>query len=347
MKKLLVALYKHIFKPLLKRFKTKTNRPVQLPRDDAFIPGQDIQWWYWTGHLRTEDGKRFGFEIVFFVFDSWFVFKNILAQASITNVDGKEYKFIEHLSLLKLPKKLENKFELCAEKNGLKVIFAEGGNGFDRLSCVVDSYTLDIELASEYEPTLHYGGDIHHYCYGGNTYYYSREKMKTKGKILQGSTVYDVTGSTWFDRQYGELYQSIFKGWQWFAIELYDGTNIMVYDYRKEYAEQENFASISRKGKTSVHKTFSVEILGEWKSPHTGINYPHGWRVTIAEYTLTVMPLLADQELRANHTIWVGPEYWEGDCSVTNSEGEEIGDAYVELNGYGNKLFSLDGGIGF
>ncbi len=46
---------------------------------------------------------------------------------------------------------------------------------------------------------------------------------------------------------------------------------------------------------------------------------------------LIIKPLVADQELRAKHDFWGGPEYWEGACSV---EGDVKGQAYVELNGY-------------
>ena len=34
--------------------------PVELPADDAFLPTEQVQWWYWTGHLLTDDGRRFG-----------------------------------------------------------------------------------------------------------------------------------------------------------------------------------------------------------------------------------------------------------------------------------------------
>src|SRR5512146_2511105 len=39
--------------------------PVVLPRDDG--PHDRLtEWWYYTGHLTTTDGRRFGFEDVIF-----------------------------------------------------------------------------------------------------------------------------------------------------------------------------------------------------------------------------------------------------------------------------------------
>src|SRR5215212_1148710 len=38
---------------------------IELPRDDA---PHDVltEWWYYTGHLRADDGRRYGFEYVIF-----------------------------------------------------------------------------------------------------------------------------------------------------------------------------------------------------------------------------------------------------------------------------------------
>src|SRR5437868_1002632 len=39
---------------------------VELPRDLCAHEGAQTEWWYYTGHMRTEAGRRFGFELVFF-----------------------------------------------------------------------------------------------------------------------------------------------------------------------------------------------------------------------------------------------------------------------------------------
>src|SRR5918992_485433 len=39
--------------------------PVEFPRDEGPHP-VPIEWWYFTGHLFTEDGDRYGFEVVVF-----------------------------------------------------------------------------------------------------------------------------------------------------------------------------------------------------------------------------------------------------------------------------------------
>ena len=38
----------------------------RFPRDHASHPGYKTEWWYYTGHLQSESGERFGFQWTFF-----------------------------------------------------------------------------------------------------------------------------------------------------------------------------------------------------------------------------------------------------------------------------------------
>ncbi|MCB1907655.1 MAG: carotenoid biosynthesis protein [Rhodocyclaceae bacterium] len=305
--------------------------PVELPSDDAFLPSQDVQWWYWTGHLESEEGRRFGFEVVFFTFDSFAFMRDQLVQVAITDVDDDSFHFAEHLEF-RLPPRGKSRFDLRAGTGDS--VRAIGDDRVDRLHSEVGGYVLDLALEASKPPALHYGGDAHPYRFGGYTYYYSRVSMKTHGTLSVGGKTYKVSGSSWFDRQYGELYQAIVKGWQWFAIELDDDRQIMLYDILGSENRVERSGSITdAAGNTRpiAGHQFKVAVLGQWRSPHTGCVYPSGWRVEVDGETFDVAPMVKDQELRAKHGYWPGPEYWEGAASVS---GAVAGKAYVELNGF-------------
>lgn len=313
---------------------------VKLPQDDGFLPSQDVQWWYWTGHLETTDGRRFGFEVVFFAFRNFGFFWDQLAQGAITDVDGNQFRFSEYLHF-GLPRRPKDRFDLSAGPKGK--LQAKGGGGKDHLHSEIGNFVLDLDLQETKAPVLHYGGGPHPYYFGGYTYYYSRVNMATTGTLTIDGVSYQVKGSSWFDRQYGELLQAITQGWQWFAIELDDNRQIMLYDLLGKGAGVERAGSIT----DSVGHTrdlgaddFSVEKLGSWHSPHTGTTYPMGWRIRVDGMELLIEPLVLDQELCAKHGLWIGPEYWEGACSV---KGGALGKAYVELNGFsGGPEGSLD-----
>ncbi|MGZ4958119.1 MAG: lipocalin family protein [Methylomonas sp.] len=305
--------------------------PVELPADDAFLPTEQVQWWYWTGHLQSEDGRRFGFEVVFFAFDSFLFMRDQLVQAAITDVEGQRFVFEEFLEL-HLPKRIKNGFNLSSGRRNM--VTAIGGDGHDSLHAEVGDYVLDIKLDATQTPALHYGGDAHPYRFGGYTYYYSRPKMETRGTLTIGGETFQVSGNSWFDRQYGELYQAIQQGWQWFAIELDDNRQIMLFDFKGIDSAVEKSGSITdAEGRTvtlAAHE-FEVTILGEWTSPDTGCTYPSGWEVDVRGEKYTIQPVLKDQELQSQHNLWIGPVYWEGACNVDGAVG---GKAYVELNGY-------------
>src|SRR5580704_8879478 len=38
----------------------------QFPRDNFSHPDFQTEWWYYTGNVKTADGRRFGFELTFF-----------------------------------------------------------------------------------------------------------------------------------------------------------------------------------------------------------------------------------------------------------------------------------------
>ena len=309
--------------------------PVDLPAHDAYLPEESLQWWYWTGHLQIEDGRRFGFEVVFFATDNFKILLSQLIQAAITDIAADSFTFEEYVRL-HAPKKLKDRFELDSGPNNM--ITAKGGDGKDVIHCQIGKYVLDLELASTKPAAMHYGGNAHPYRFGGYTYYYSRTHMETQGTLTIDGQPHKVTGVTWFDRQYGELEPAMLKGWQWFAIELDDNRQYMLFDFLGDGVDAavEKSGSITNAAgqtRTLAAHEFEVKVLGHWKSPHTGANYPSGWEVTVDGQTLVVEPLVKDQELHGDPKKgipWAGV-YWEGACSVS---GPVNGKAYVELNGF-------------
>ncbi len=347
--KQLSILYRTFFntRRIINFFPGRDKHRVDIPEHDSFLRDQEVQWWYWTGHLNTPDGRRFGYELVFFGFASWIIFKDVLAQAAITDSEGKKFYFRGHMDFMTLPRKIPDRFNLKMKDNGHTVMHAIGGDGQDTLEFNIDGIKVKLNLDASKKPVIHYNSMAHQYIYGGYTYYYSREQMFTRGSITIDGQEFPVSGVSWFDRQYGDLFQSIFKGWQWFAMNFDDGRTVMLYDFTRKYEAQESFGSVTISEQTHHLGPFdfTVRILKTWQSPHTDTLYPVEWQIEIDNKVYIVQPVIEDQELRAEDEVWIGPEYWEGDCVILEN-GTAAGSAYVELNGFGNKLFSLENGMG-
>lgn len=327
---------------------------ITLPQDDAFLTDQLVQWWYWTGHITIENGKRFGFELCFFAVDAqaMHLFETIaheihgahipsslttvqMMNAAITDIDNQKfYSRIEYKPGAPTPPK-EGVYEF--DLHNLPSFgdvhgdcHATGGGGVDHLRSKVDKFSFDLQLKQERPPVIHYNGEKNNYSFGGYTYYYSREIMSASGSFIIDGEKHNITeGSIWFDRQYGELLQAVFLiGWQWFAIQLSDNTQIMLFDY---HCEKDHMGSITNSEGTTTNlgpDDFTVTILDWWTSPNTSRVYPSKWHIKAGEYDLIIRPQVADQELSERFLF---PKYWEGACTV---EGNHEGSAYVELTCY-------------
>ena len=127
-------------------------------------------------------------------------------------------------------------------------------------------------------------------------------------------------------------------GWDWFAIQLNDGRELMVYQLRRRDGSIDPFSAGSLVAADGTVRRLAagdvqVETLAHWTSPKTGVRYPARWQLSVpaADLRFAVEPRLADQELRVN------ARYWEGAVSITGSspEGPIGGEGYVELVGYG------------
>ena len=86
-----------------------------------------------------------------------------------------------------------------------------------------------------------------------------------------------------------------------------------------------------------LRSTHTFRLTGDtWRSPHSAANYPLPLRLEAWGRTLTLEPVLPDQELRTR--LGAGITYWEGACRVLDGQGLELGEAYVELTGYAHSL---------
>lgn len=330
---------------------------ILLPNADAMLPGEPVQWWYWTGHL-TAGSRHFGFEACFFACSA----ESLLTQgirnrleravgwlgrherdalshlgfqmADVALTDVTSGRFDAHVLFAHgMPPVMPGAYALDLSFPEGRRASASGGGGRDRLHVAGGAWALDLDLVTSPDdaPALHYGGGRHAYQFGGYTYYYSRPLQAARGQLSLGGETFDVSGTAWFDRQYGDLNAAVHQGWQWFAIQLHDGRQIMLFDITG-CATETYGAVMERERYTRLGPAeFTIEILEWWRSPASDIAYPARWRAVVGVEHFIVAPRVADQELREVHPF---PVYWEGACMVMRAGGDEVGLAYVELQGF-------------
>jgi predicted secreted hydrolase len=295
---------------------------VVLPDDDG-THVTPLEWWYWTGHLKTDAGRWFGFEEVFFHIRQGPNLEEFiqLAHNAVTDIEDDSFNyFIDQATM----EPVVFGADLDLEQGPMTI---QGPAGREVLHGETDDYVFDLQLRNRKSPVLQHGTGYIDYPFGGNTYYYSRERMDAEGTLKIGEETLEVTGSAWFDHQWGEPGNIIGDhGWDWFAIQLDDDRELMVFSLRFQGVEalrRGSYTTADCQTTELMDSDITITATGDWTGH--GYTFPAGWIIEAAGMTLTVTPAVADQVLEGF------PVYWEGAATVT---GDATGRAYVELTGY-------------
>jgi predicted secreted hydrolase len=106
------------------------------------------------------------------------------------------------------------------------------------------------------------------------------ERLASSGTLRLGDAAYAVSGLSWMDHEYSTSgLGPQLVGWDWFSIQLDDGSELMVYQLRREDGSADPFSSgtyVDAAGNTTRlgQQDFAVTVNDTWLSPHSGVIYP-------------------------------------------------------------------------
>jgi predicted secreted hydrolase len=199
---------------------------------------------------------------------------------------------------------------------------------------------IDLALTSAKPPVLHGEAGLSRKGAepGNASYYYSLTRMPAAGTITLDGNAIPVRGLAWMDREWSTSQLGAGQvGWDWFALHLDDGRELMLYRLRRrdgaiDPASSGTLVAADGGARTLGPDAVEVTVLDHWTSPRDQARYPARWRVRVPgeALDLVVTPLLADQELI------LAVRYWEGAVRAEGTAGGRPlgGTGYVELVGY-------------
>jgi predicted secreted hydrolase len=322
-----------------------TPRTFEFPADHGPHPEYALEWWYYTGNLQADDGRQFGYQLTFFRRSltptepadqsPWRTNQAYLAHFAVTDVANNRFyatAAAQRGGSIGLAGATADPYRIF-----VKDWSAEGTGEQPRLRAAQQNVAIDLQLRSLKAPTLQgeqANGLSQKGAEPGNaSYYYSLTRMATEGVVTIDGQPINVSGLSWMDHEFGT--SSLGEGqtgWDWFGLHLDDGRDLMWGQLRRQdgtidvgqgsITDEDGTVTTLRRGEVEV------EVLEQWRSPHTGAEYPSRWQISIpkAQMQLVVEPLINDQELN------VGLTYWEGAVRIS---GTTSGFGYVELTGYG------------
>ena len=326
-------------------------RPFVFPADHSSHPEFRTEWWYFTGNVFDDRERHYGFELTLFrialsppgsaresalaASTAW------MGHLAVTDTEGNLFQTAERLS-----------------RGAAGLAGATGGDNRPVVVAIEDwnvtidgdsialrasdaGFGIELELAG-LERIVAQGDrglDAKGPEPGNASFYYSAPRLAVSGRLRSaGATAVAVTGTAWMDREWSTSALSPgLAGWEWFALQLDDGRDLMFYRLRGVDGSTSPFSGGSltdAAGRTTRLGAADVvvEPMREWTSPATRVRYPVAWRLRLprAELELTIEPRRDDQELD------LSVRYWEGAVSVSGAAagGEIRGVGYLELAGY-------------
>jgi predicted secreted hydrolase len=335
---------------------------MRFPKDHGAHPGYRTEWWYYTGNLQTARQRSFGFQLTIFRrsirapgsgqvlpdnASRWRTRQIFFGHAAVTDIDGKRHIFSESIARgalgLSGVRQSEDLTTVFLNKWAIDI-----RPRVHRLQAVNEDFSLDLELQPLKPPVLH--GEQGYSRKGDSreraSCYYSFTRLQTAGSIRIGEETFELTGSSWMDHEFSTAsLQPGISGWDWFSLQLNDGTDLMVYLLRQADGSFHPASSGTLVGADghSIHleaSDINVSVVETWKSPLSNATYPIAWALGIGRHAidLTVRARLAEQEMQTGTTS--GVTYWEGSVAASGSaKGLPVqATGYVELTGYAGEL---------
>ena len=328
-----------------------------FPRDHASHPEYKIEWWYYTGNLVTQKFRHFGYQLTFFRVgvkkrpqnpSRWAVRDLYLTHLAISDLEKENFHFSEKLNRSgpgwagassKSYRIWNGQWKAQLNKSGEHELRARNKD-----------FGIKLNLNPIKSPTLHglLGVSQKGAQPGNSSHYYSLTRLLTKGSIWIGNEHFEVSGMSWMDHEFGTTFlESKQIGWDWFGIQLNDGTDVMLFQLRRSDGQSDRhsggtFTAASGLTKKLNASDFILKPLKMWRSPYSHAVYPIEWSLEIPTLflKLKIRAFMLDQELRTPKST--GVTYWEGPVEILVSRRRHPiqGKGYLEMTGYAGKPMS-------
>lgn len=340
-----------------------------FPRDHLAHQAYKTEWWYFSGNLSSgnmspdnlqghDNVQKFAYQFTLFRFallpdgrsqqgaSVWRSNNIYMAHIALTDINGEKFYQQERFSrdglgLAGVGKKDDGSLQFWLNDWRVQSLAAEQLFPL-KLHIKDKEFVLNLQLEPAKPFVLQGDKGLSQKSSQHASYYYSYTRLNSMGEIKIGNKTFQVSGNSWFDREWST--SSLAKnqqGWDWFALHLNDGSDLMLYQMRKKDGAKDSYSSgvvVDSQGKSKHLQAsqFQITAIDFWQSPASGIRYPVSWLLLIPEKNikLTVSAQLKQQEW--SKAGGFSFNYWEGSVAVNGTIDQQpvSGSGYLEMTGY-------------
>ena len=296
---------------------------------DAEWPPHDkvSGWWYITGYLSDPERPEYLYSYQYTLLRARVYGVTVaVLQLAFTDLATGRHLFKQQFKL--------RQRELFGDGGEIRfppLAFLQPGSDDISLTVETDEFSLRLDL--DHGKGAFWHGDDGVLVMGEpddpvqRTVYYSYPNMPTAGEItLRGSsgetTTLNVTGKSWFDRQWGPFrLTDPVTHWEWFSLRFFDDEEVMLFAFPQDSYYDGTY--IDKAGNRQLVRDYSytprevVEV--------DGFEFTSGWDL--------VLPGIKDEryEIRPMMDGQVNLAYFELLAEIIDPKGDRVGLCFVEL----------------
>lgn len=329
---------------------TRPDYKITFPDDHFEHINFDIEWWYLTANLESENGEEFGLQ--------WTLFRFRNPQASPNNKWSNNQIYMAHASIHNRHKhfftekyargnvgnagNFADPFRLSIDdwlwiNSDYKNALFPASLSFSATSS--DKHTVSAKLAMNQSGPFILHGDNGYSIKSSNgrhaSHYYSAPFIDMQGsfKITNNITgeTYSVlvNGKAWYDHEWtSQLLNEQTEGWDWMSLHLENGDKLMA--FRMRLNNEPDYVTgtyIKANGNKITLSPDQISLTPTGFSKVMGKSLPLSWELSIKSLGIRLEVQSVKDDQWNNATI----PYYEGMVSV---KGSQSGRGFIELTGY-------------
>lgn len=327
-------------------------REFVFPADHGPHPAYRTEWWYLTAVLSTAEAgpqsetREFGVQFTLFRQglearsggtpvpnngpEAWRTGQGYMAHVALSDITARRHLATERFSRghPALAGARADPFRVHLDDWQL----ASTGDAFSPLRLTVNSadFSADLLLTATRPVILQGDRGLSRKGPDNASYYYSLPRLAARGELVVGVSSHAVSGLAWIDREWStSVLGDAYQGWDWFALHLDDGRDLMLYQLRRIDGQPDAFNAGSlgdgKVSRTLTADDFSLTPIEHWRG------WPVAWKLFIRgdePQQYIVRAAIKDQVMDT------AVRYWEGVVQVEDDNGRRRGAGYMELTGY-------------
>ena len=290
-----------------------TLRPVVLPRDHGAHPAFQVEWWYTAGTVADAGGRDY-----FWFATVWSGSGFLLGRVNVVDLRADRIVLSKEYVAAGAPARDQTQMDVNGFTLGWQPSGALGEWSIN--APAPDGEQLSLNLIPVQPYVLNGSRGIVAEGPGASSAYYSAPRLAASGTLaLHGQTI-AVKGQGWLDHQWGNFaMNSASWHWNWFACQLRDGRDLMLYQFIDPSGRPTGVQSgtyVRRRGKVVHLQRFTVQPLGPNLRPSGATaTYPLRWHLTVPAAHLDIrLAARARHQFIANKFV---PGFWEGAAAIT------------------------------